>query len=72
VLKYSKSSFSRTSMYLLPRHELHLSTAGYEFKQLPGLTKGTLILTVETDRMNDLAVTLKTANTEAANKRRLN
>lgn len=45
--------------------EHHLSDAGYQFEQHPGLTKDTLTLTVETSCPKELEVVVRAANAEA-------
>jgi len=53
----------------LPIFERHLTVAGYEWEQYPGLTENTLTLTVTTPCLNALAVVVREANTEAATRR---
>lgn len=55
----------------LPIFDRHLSESGYVYEKHPGVTAGTLTLTVETEDAKALAVVVRAANTEAA-KRRLN
>ncbi|MFA5378823.1 MAG: hypothetical protein WC455_23930 [Dehalococcoidia bacterium] len=43
----------------------HLSDAGFQFEQHPGVTKGTLTLTVVTASINDLEKVVRAANAEA-------
>jgi hypothetical protein len=49
----------------LPTFERHLSGAGYQFDQHPGLADGTLTLTVTTSSVKDLEMVVRSANTEA-------
>ena len=53
----------------LPIFERHLTVAGYEWEQHPGLTENTLTLTVTTPCLNALVVVVREANTEAATRR---
>lgn len=46
--------------------ERHLTQAGYAYKQGPGLTQGTLLMTVRTGNMDALQSVIRAANTEAA------
>lgn len=50
----------------LPIFKRHLAGAGYTFKQGPGLTKTTLMLTVETNNVAALGAVVQAANNEAA------
>lgn len=50
--------------------ERHLKNAGFNYEQSPGLTPGTLILIVETDREVTLAGTVKQAQQEAAKQKK--
>lgn len=50
----------------LPIFTRHLTQSGYEFQNAGLLTKGTLILTVQTVNPEALAEVVKAANTEAA------
>ncbi len=46
--------------------ERHLSTSGYRFGRGPGLSPGTLFLIVETENLDALEIVVRSANTEAA------
>ena len=46
--------------------ERRLTGNGYAFEKCPGLTEGTLILTVKTENIDALGVVIKEANSEAA------
>ena len=48
----------------------HLDAAGYKYKELPGLTKDTLILQVEYEWVAELKPLVEAANTECANTKR--
>lgn len=50
----------------LPIFERHLSQGGYAFENAGLLTKGTLVLTVQTANLEALGEVVKAANTEAA------
>jgi len=50
----------------LPIFARHLSQAGYSYEKRPGVTKDTLLLTVETDGARTLETVVRAANTEAA------
>lgn len=49
----------------LPVFERHLAKAGYTFKQGPGVTDDTLMLTVNTLSLKELGEVVKAANNEA-------
>lgn len=44
----------------------HLDKAGFKFKKNPGITSDTLLLTVETTKVAELAEVVKSANTACA------
>jgi hypothetical protein len=50
----------------LPIFDRHLTKAGYAFKQGPGITADTLLLTVTTENIEALGFVVRAANTEAA------
>lgn len=50
----------------LPIFERHLSQAGYAYEKVPGLTAGTLLLTVKTKNATALGEVARAANKEAA------
>ena len=50
----------------LPIFKQRLTEAGYSFKQGPGLTKNTLMLTVDTNNVAALGAVVQAANNEAA------
>jgi len=50
----------------LPIFKRHLSEAGYQFEQHPGVTKDTLTLTVFATSIDELGEIVLAANTEAA------
>lgn len=50
----------------LPIFKRHLSQAGHVYEQAPGVTKATLLLTVETDNVAALEIVVRAANAEAA------
>ena len=50
----------------LPIFARHLSKAGHSYKKEPGVTKDTLLLTVETEDAKALEGVVRAANTEAA------
>lgn len=50
----------------LPIFSRNLVAKGYHYAEGPGLTPGTLLLTVTTDNLQALAQTVLAANTEAA------
>lgn len=49
-----------------PIFERHLSQAGYAYEKGPGLTVGTLLLTVKTENATALGQVVLAANKEAA------
>lgn len=49
--------------------ERHLSQAGYSFSRSPGLTAGTMFLSVQTENIEALAEVVKAATIEAARTR---
>lgn len=50
----------------LPIFDRHLSQAGHIYDKRAGVTKDTLLLTVETDDLRALETVIRAANTEAA------
>lgn len=50
----------------LPIFERHLLQAGHVYEKRPGVTKDTLLLTVETDDARALETVVRAANAEAA------
>lgn len=50
----------------LPIFERHLSKAGHVYEKGPGVTRDTLLLTVETDDVAALETVVRAANAEAA------
>lgn len=53
----------------LPIFERHLSQSGYTYNKSPGLSPGTLLLTVKTENLEALEVVVRAANTQAARTR---
>ncbi len=50
----------------LPIFEKALDDAGFEYEQSPGITEGTLLITVETDDLHALGLVVQKTNDEAA------
>ena len=50
----------------LPIFDRHLSQAGHVYAKGPGVTRATLLLTVETDDLGALETVVRAANAEAA------
>lgn len=49
-----------------PIFERHLKQSGYKFEKVQGVTRGTMILTVNTENIEAMGEVVKAANNEAA------